>query len=101
MAETSLRMLGDRLLIEDETELEITHNGIVIPATAKVSTDHPYVATVITVGPGRLLKDGSRLPMSVKAGDKILYYRFAGDHVVDAGRERIIIRDEQVQGLIS
>ena len=94
-----MKLMHDRILIEDQTELEIEHNGIVIPATARASTDHPYVAKVLAVGPGKVLSDGSRQPMSVKPGDRILYYRFSGTHVKLDGGQQIIIKDEEVQGI--
>jgi len=93
-----IRPLHDRILdqrIEGESK---TKGGIIIPDTAK---EKPQEGRVIAVGTGKILEDGKVRPLEVKAGDKILFTKYAGTDVKIDGEEQIIIREDDVLGIIS
>jgi chaperonin GroES len=74
----SLRPLGDRVVVKPKPKDEMTSSGIVLPDTA---ADRPQEGSVVSVGPGRVLDNGKRLEMEVKAGDKVLFAKYAGSEV--------------------
>ena len=77
----NLQPLGDRIIVRREASDEKTAGGILLPDTAKKK---PQRGTVVAVGPGRVnKKDGTRLPMQLKAGDKVLFTSWAGDEFED------------------
>ena len=92
-----IRPLQDRLLVKRLEEHEVKKGGIIIPDTAK---EKPQEGQVIAVGPGRLGDDGKRLPMEVKAGDKILFGKYSGSEVKVADAEHLIMREEDVLGIL-
>ena len=67
---------------------EVTASGLVIPDTAK---EKPQEGEVLAVGPGRLDEDGKRIPMEVKAGDRVLYSKYAGTEVKVDGEEHLVV----------
>ena len=79
-------------------ESEKTKGGIIIPDTAK---EKPSEGEVIAVGPGALNSDGKRNPIDVKAGDKILFSKYSGDEVKIEGDDLIIIKEEDVIGILN
>jgi chaperonin GroES len=91
--------LGDRLVVRRSESQEKTSGGILLPDTAK---NKPQKGKVLAVGQGRLLKDGTRRPLQVKAGDTILFTTWAGDEFKDrANTENILImREEDVLAVI-
>jgi len=72
---TKLRPLGDRVVVKPTPREEMTKTGIVLPDTAK---EKPQEGSVIAIGPGRILDDGSREAMDVEVGQKVLYAKYAG-----------------------
>jgi chaperonin GroES len=92
-----IRPLQDRLLVKRLEEHEVKKGGIIIPDTAK---EKPQEGQVIAVGPGRLADDGKRIPMEVKAGDKILFGKYSGSEVKVADEEHLIMREEDVLGIL-
>ena len=92
-----IRPLQDRLLVKRLEEKEVKKGGIIIPDTAK---EKPQEGQVIAVGPGRLGDDGKRIPMEVKAGDKILFGKYSGSEVKVADAEHLIMREEDVLGIL-
>ena len=80
----NLEMLGDRVLIEQEKGDEKTKSGIIIPDTAK---EKPQKGTVVSVGPGKRDDSGKLIPMELKAGDKVLYGKYAGTEVKLDGKD--------------
>ena len=72
---TTLRPLGDRVVIQPTPREEMTKSGIVLPDTAK---ERPQEGTILSVGPGRTLDDGKREPMEVSPGEKVLFQKYAG-----------------------
>ena len=90
----ALTPLGDRILIRrTEEDEQTTSGGIIIPDTAK---EKPQEGEVIAVGQGRLLDDGSRQPIDVAAGDKILFGKYSGTEVTYENEELLILREDDI-----
>jgi chaperonin GroES len=92
-----LQPLGDRVVVEREESEQVTSGGIVLPDTAK---DKPTRGKIISVGDGRLLKDGKRAPLQVKVGDRVLFSAYAGDSFKLGDRELLLMREEDVLAVI-
>ena len=92
-----VRPLHDRIIVERLEESEQRIGGIIIPDTAK---EKPQQGKVLAVGNGRLEKDGKVTPLDVKAGDTILFGKYAGQEIKIDGSEYLIIREEEVLGVI-
>jgi chaperonin GroES len=93
----SLRPLQDRILVERVEEKEQTKGGIIIPDTAK---EKPIEGKVIAAGKGRVAEDGSRLPMEVAVGDRVLFSKYGGTEVKIDGNEYLIMRQDDVLGVV-
>ena len=89
--------LADRLLIRRVEEEEMKRGGIIIPDTAK---EKPQEGEVIAVGPGRMSDDGKRMPLEVKAGDRILIGKYSGTDVKIEGDEFVILREDDVLAIV-
>ena len=98
MAQLKIRPLQDRLVVRRLTEQEKTAGGIIIPDTAK---EKPQEGEVLAVGNGKVLDSGKVQPLDVKAGDKILFSKYSGTEVKIEGEEYIVIREDDVLGVIS
>ncbi len=94
---TKLRPLGDRVVVKPSAREEMTKSGIVLPDTAK---EKPQEGTVIAAGPGRILDDGKRESMDVKAGDKVLYAKYAGTEFKIDGDELLIVSQKDILALV-
>jgi chaperonin GroES len=94
-----LKPLGDRIVVRRQQAEEKTTGGILLPDTAK---NKPQKGKVLAVGPGRMLKDGTRRPLQVKEGDTILFTTWAGDEFKDRGNpeEILLMREEDVLAVI-
>jgi len=93
-----IKPLHDRILVKRlEDKKEVKKGGIIIPDTAK---EKPQEGEVIAVGPGKVGDDGKRLPMDVKAGDKILFGKYSGSEVKLNDEEFLIMREEDVLGIL-
>jgi chaperonin GroES len=88
---TKLIPLGDKLVIKPVVQEEVLASGIVIPDTAK---EKPQQGEIIAVGPGRLDDDGKRIPMDLKAGDRILYAKYSGQEVKIDQEEYIVLSEK-------
>ena len=93
----NVRPLHDRIIIERIDEGEQKVGGIIIPDTAK---EKPMQGKVVAVGKGRIEKDGKVTPLDVKAGDTVLFGKYAGQEIKVDGNEYLIIREEEVLGVI-
>ena len=93
----SFRPLGDRVLVRRVEEEAKTKGGIIIPDTAK---EKPQEGEVIAVGPGARDEDGKRIPMDVKAGDRILFGKWSGTEVKIDGEDLIIMKESDILGLV-
>lgn len=94
-----LTPLGDRLIVRRAQAQETSRGGILLPDTAK---NKPQRGTVLAVGPGKLLKDGSRRGLQVKPGDTVLFTAWAGDEFKDRSTqsELLIMHEEDVLAVI-
>src|SRR5829696_5682110 len=93
----SIRPLHDRVIVQRIDEGEQKVGGIIIPDTAK---EKPQQGKVIAVGKGRIEKDGKITPLDVKSGDTVLFGKYAGQEIKVEGSEYLIIREEEVLGVI-
>jgi chaperonin GroES len=93
----NVRPLHDRIIVERIEEEEQSSGGIIIPDSAK---EKPQQGKVIAVGKGRIEKDGKVTPLDVKAGDTVLFGKYAGQEIKVQGGEYLIIREEEVLGVI-
>ena len=93
----NIRPLHDRLIVKREAEERKSPGGIVIPDTA---TEKPVFGKVIAVGKGKALESGELRPLDVKVGDKILFGKYSGTEVKVNGEELIVMREEDVMGVL-
>ena len=93
-----IRPLHDRILVERLEEQEVKKGGIIIPDTAK---EKPQEGKVIAVGNGKVIKDGSKIPLDVKAGDRILFGKYSGSEVKVEDKEYLILREEDILAILS
>ena len=92
-----IRPLHDRILIKRLEEQEVKKGGIIIPDTAK---EKPQEGKVIAVGNGKVSDEGKKIPLDVKAGDKILFGKYSGSEVKIDDEEYLIMREEDVLAII-
>ncbi len=92
-----IRPLHDRLLVERLEEKDVKKGGIIIPDTAK---EKPQEAKVIAVGNGKVTDEGKKVPLDVKAGDKILFGKYSGSEVKLDDKEYLILREEDVLAIL-
>lgn len=93
-----VRPLRDRVLVKPLTEKEVVKGGIIIPDTAK---EKPNEGEVIAVGNGRVLEDGKVQPLDVKKGDKVIYSKYGGTEIKIEGEEHILMKEEDILGIVS
>lgn len=91
-----IKPLGDRVLIEPMEKEETTSSGIVLPDSAK---EKPQEGKVVAVGSGAL-KDGERVPLEVKEGDRIIFSKYAGTEVKYEGKDMLIMRESDILAII-
>ena len=94
---SKIRPLHDKVLIERAPEEERSKGGIIIPDAAK---EKPVEGKVIAVGNGAILQDGTIRPLSVKVGDRVLYGKYSGTEVMLDGAKLMMLREEEVFGVI-
>jgi chaperonin GroES len=94
---TKLRPLGDRVVVKPTPREEMTKSGIVLPDTAK---EKPQEGTILAVGPGRILDDGTREAMDVKKGNKVLYAKYAGTEFKVDGDELLIVSQKDILAIV-
>jgi chaperonin GroES len=93
-----IRPLNDRILVKRVEEETVTKGGLIIPETAK---EKPQRGEVIAVGPGKRGDDGKRNPSDVKAGDMVLFAKYAGTEIKIDGIEHVFMREDDILGVIS
>jgi len=91
-----IKPLSDRVLVQADHAEEKTASGIIIPDSAK---EKPQRGTVVAVGPGKV-ENGTKVDMSVKEGDKVLYGKYAGTEVNVDGEEYLIMRESDIVGIV-
>ena len=92
-----IKPLADRVIIKPAAAEERTKGGIILPDTAK---EKPIEGKVIAAGTGRLNKDGKKMPMEVKTGDRVLFAKYAGTEVKMDGEEYLMMKEEDVLAVI-
>ncbi len=93
----TIKPLSDRVLVRPDAAEETTSSGIIIPDTAK---EKPQRGTVVAVGPGKV-ENGTKIDMSVKEGDQVLYGKYSGTEIELDGEEYLIMREADILGVIS
>jgi chaperonin GroES len=93
----AIRPLHDRILVKRVKEEETTKGGIIIPDTAK---EKPIEAKVVAVGTGRILDSGDIRPLAVKKDDLVLFGKYGGTEVKIDGEEHLILREDDILGII-
>jgi chaperonin GroES len=92
-----VKPLHDRLIIQTLEEEEKTKGGIIIPDTAK---EKPVEGKVIAVGAGRIKKDGTKMPLEIKKGDRVLYAKYAGTEIKMDGEEYLMMKEDDILAII-
>ena len=92
-----LQPLNDRIVVKRTEEEEVTKGGIIIPDTAK---EKPIQGKVLAVGTGKVMDDGSKLPLDVKKGDTVLFSKYAGAEVKIEGEDLLIMREDDVLAVV-
>jgi chaperonin GroES len=92
-----IRPLQDRILVKRIDEEAKTKGGIIIPDTAK---EKPQEGKVIAVGGGKVNEDGKKMPLDVKAGDRILFGKWSGTEVKIDGEDYLIMKESDILGII-
>jgi chaperonin GroES len=92
-----VKPLNDRVLVKRLEEMQVTKGGIYIPDTAK---EKPVEGQVVSVGPGKVNDQGNRVPLNVKAGDKILFGRYAGSEIKVDGEDYLMMREDDILAII-
>ncbi len=95
---TKLAPLADRVVVKPLEKDEVTKSGLVLPDTAK---ERPQEGKVLAAGPGRVLEDGSRLPLEIKVGQTVLYAKYAGTEFKLDDEELLILREADVLAIVN
>src|SRR3989475_6912702 len=95
---TTIRPLHDRVIIKRLDEEEQVRGGIIIPDTAR---EKPQQGKVIAAGEGKFREDGSRQPLDVKAGDRVLFGKYSGSEVKIDDQEYLIMREDEIIGVFT
>jgi len=93
-----LKPLADRVVVKPSAREEVTKSGIVLPDTAR---EKPQEGTILAVGTGRLLENGTRLPMELKEGDTVIYAKYAGTEVKMDDEDVLILRESDVLAVLN
>jgi chaperonin GroES len=94
---SNIRPLHDRVIVKRVKEEEKSKGGIIIPDTAK---EKPIEGEVLAIGSGKVLEDGSVRKLDVKVGDRVLFGKYSGTEVKVDGEERLILREDDILGVI-
>jgi len=92
-----VKPLHDRVIVKRVDEEEKTKGGIIIPDTAK---EKPVEGEVVAVGDGKVSDDGKKIPLEVKAGDKVLFGKYAGTEIQIDGEENLIMREDDIIAIV-
>jgi chaperonin GroES len=94
---SKIKPVGDRIVVKPSGKEEVTRSGIVIPDTAK---EKPQEGEVLAVGPGKVLDNGTRAPMEVKVGDKVLFAKYGGTEFKQDGEDLLVLRESDVLAVL-
>ena len=95
---TTLHPLHDRIVVRRIEEGEVRRGGLIIPDSAK---EKPQEGKVLAVGKGTVNEDGKKIPLDVKAGDRVLFGKYSGSEVTLDGQEYLIMKEDDVLGILS
>ena len=93
----NVKPLSDRVVIRPIEQEEVKQGNIIIPDTAK---EKPMHGEIVAIGPGRISDNGSKIEMSVKKGDKVLYGKYAGTEVTIDGEDYLILRESDILAVV-
>ena len=93
-----LRPLADRLIVEQVSDQEVTKSGIILPDT--IDKEKPEQGTVVSVGPGKLLENGTRSPMDIKVGDVVVFKKYAPDEFKIDGKDFMILSESDIIAIV-
>ena len=94
---TVLKPLGDRIVVKPLPQEDTTRGGIILPDSAK---EKPNRGEVLAIGSGRTLEDGTRIPLEVKEGDKVLYGKYSGTEIKIEGEELVILQERELLAIL-
>ena len=97
-ATMTLQPLHDRIVVQRIEEGEVRRGGLIIPDSAK---EKPQEGKVLAVGKGAVTEDGKKIPLDVKAGDRVLFGKYSGNEVTLDGEEYLIMKEDDVLGILS
>ncbi len=92
-----VKPLNDRVLVQRTEEMQVTKGGIFIPDTAK---EKPIEGKIVAVGPGKMSDSGNRMAPAVKAGDRVLFGKYAGTEIKVEGEDYLMMREEDILAII-
>jgi chaperonin GroES len=92
-----LRPLADRLIVKPVSATEVSRAGIIVPETVEKK---PEMGEVIAVGPGRMLENGTRVPVAAKVGDKVVFKKYAPDEVKIDGVEYLVLSESDIMAVV-
>ena len=92
-----VRPLHDRVIVKRIEEEETTKGGIIIPDSAK---EKPMEGEIVAVGSGKVMEDGKKIPLEVKAGNRVLFGKYAGTDIKIDGEDRLIMREDDVIAIL-
>ncbi len=95
---TDLKPMGDRVVVRPSEQESVTQSGIYLPDTAQ---ERPQHGEVVATGPGRVLRNGKRVDMEVKSGDKVIYSKYAGTEVEVQGEELLVMGANDILAIVS
>ena len=97
LAKVNIKPLQDRVIVKRLEAEEKTESGLIIPDTAK---EKPQKGKVVAVGPGKVMDSGTTVALTVKAGDNILFSKYAGTEINISNEEYLIMREDDILGII-
>lgn len=93
-----LKPIGDRVLVQPDKEAEVKKGGIIIPDTAK---EKPQEGKIVALGTGKTDDNGKKIPFEVKVGDRVVFSKYGGTEIKLNGEEHMILREEDILGVIA
>lgn len=95
--QTTVRPLGDRILVQAAPREEKTSSGLYLPDTVQ---EKPQEAIVVAVGPGKLLDNGQRSAIDLQVGDRVLFAKYSGTEIKQGGEEYLILRESDILAVV-
>ena len=93
MSTTTLKPLGDRVIVEPQAAEQVTVSGIVLPDSAQ---EKPQSGTIVAIGGGRVTEDGKTIPLTVKEGDVVIYSKYGGTEIKDGDVDLLILKESDI-----